>query len=83
MQKRITEEEIETATRQLAASEQGRAALQKFDQVLDQGDFELDLLNQRAFLALLGGVWTGRPQRVREAIARALGQKAPRKQSRR
>ena len=69
MQKRITEEEIETAARQLATSEQGRAALQKFGQLLEQGGFELDLLNQRAFLALLGGVWTGRSQRVREAIA--------------
>jgi hypothetical protein len=71
MQKRITEEEIETAARQLATSEQGRAALQKFGQLLEQDAFELDLLNQRAFLALLGGVWTGRSQRVREAIARA------------
>ena len=77
MQKRITEEEMETAARQLATSEQGRAALQKFGQLLEQDDFGLDLLNQRAFLALLGGVWSGRSQRVREAMARALAQKPP------
>lgn len=80
MQKRITEEEIETAARQLATSEQGRAALQKFGQLLEQDDFELDLLNQRSFLALLGGVWTGRSQRVREAIARAVAHNPPTKQ---
>ena len=80
MQKLITEEEIETAARQLATSEQGRAALQKFGRLLEQDDFELDLLNQRAFLALLGGIWTGRSQRVREAIVRALAQKPPVKQ---
>jgi hypothetical protein len=79
MQNRITEEEIETAARQLATSEQGRMALQKFGQLLEQGDFALDLLNQRAFLALLGGVWTDRSQRVREAMARALAQKTPAK----
>jgi hypothetical protein len=76
MQKRITEDEIETAARQLATNEQGRAALQKFGQMLGQEDFELDLLNQRAFLTLLGGAWTARSQRVREAIARALSEPA-------
>jgi hypothetical protein len=80
MQTRITEDEIETAARQLATSDQGRAALQKFGQWIEQDDFGLDLLNQRAFLALLGGVWTGRSQRVREAIARAVAQKLPARQ---
>ena len=76
MQTRITEQEIETAARQLAHSEQGRAALQKFGQLLEHDDFSLDLLNQRAFLALLGGVWTDRAEVVRGAVARAMSSKS-------
>lgn len=72
MQTRITPEEIEAATRQLAKTPRGRVAMQRLLDALDKGGFDLDLLDQRAFLALLGGVWTNQGDKVREIVRQAV-----------
>jgi hypothetical protein len=72
MQTRITPEEMQAAARQLAKSAQGRAAGKRLLTLLDGDDLELDLLNQRAFLALLGGAWMGQADVARESIRAAL-----------
>lgn len=73
MQTHITPDEIQAATRQLAKSENGRAALLWLSDGMDAAATDLDLLDQRAFLALLGGVWHGQAgvvkARVRETLA--------------
>jgi hypothetical protein len=68
MQTRITVDEIHAAARQLAKHENGRAALQSLAQALEHGALEIGLLDQRAFLALLGGAWMGQ----RETVCRIL-----------
>ena len=72
MQTRITVEEMQAAARQLAKTERGREAMKRFVALLNEGEFDLDLLDQRAFLALLGGVWNGRTAEVRATMAQAL-----------
>lgn len=72
MQTRITIEEMQAAARQLAKTERGRAAMQRLMEALDKGGFDLDLLDQRAFLALLGGAWNGQAEKVREILAQAI-----------
>lgn len=72
MQTRITVSEMHAAARQLAKTEQGREAMKRFVAMLKEGDFELDLLDQRAFLALLGGVWNGGAADVCEIMTQAL-----------
>ena len=74
MQTRITEDEIDAATRQLAKSPRGRADLRRLDAALETEDFCLDLLDQRAFLALLGGAWAGQRPKVREAMRNRLSE---------
>ena len=72
MQTRITDEEIQAAARQLTKLPRGRAAMQRLADALQTEDLCLDLLDQRAFLALLGGAWNGQRPRVREAMVAAL-----------
>jgi hypothetical protein len=72
MQTRITVEEMQAAARQLAKTERGREAMKRFVALLSEGEFDLDLLDQRAFLALLGGVWNGRTREVRATMTQAL-----------
>ena len=72
MQTRITQDEMKAAARQLGKSEEGRAALQRLLTLLDGPTVDLDLLNQRAFLALLGGAWTGKLEAARAAIRSTL-----------
>ena len=74
MQTRITREEIQAAARQLGRSSQGRAALQQLLTLLESDIVELDLLNQRAFLALLGGGWKGQAELAREAARTVLSE---------
>ena len=75
MQTRITVDEMHAAARQLAKSEQGRAAMKRLQTWLEEDNTKLTLLNQRALLALLGGAWSGRvPQAcavMRTALAEA------------
>jgi hypothetical protein len=65
------------AARQLATNERGRAALSRLLTLLEGGEIDLDLLDQRAFLALLGGAWTGQVDIACECIRHAL-QEPPR-----
>jgi hypothetical protein len=74
MQTRITPEEMHAAARQLARSERGRAALSRLLTLLEGEDMNLDLLNQRAFLALLGGAWTGQVAGACDSIRAALSE---------
>ena len=60
------------AARQLVKNERGRVALIRLLTLLEGGDMDLDLLNQRAFLALLGGAWTGQAGVACESIRHAL-----------
>jgi hypothetical protein len=75
MQTRITPDEIHAAARRLAMTERGRASMQRLQHALDTGGLDLDLLDQRAFLALLGGVWTNQVDDVRAAMGEALAAK--------
>jgi hypothetical protein len=72
MQTRITTDEIQAATRQLVKSDRGRTAMERLEDLLGEDGLELDLLDQRAFLALLGGAWTGQAGSVRAAIGQSL-----------
>jgi hypothetical protein len=72
MQTRITPEEMAAAARQLAKSDRGRAALARLLTLLDGEEMDLDLLNQRAFLALLGGAWAGKADVACGCIRTAL-----------
>jgi hypothetical protein len=72
MQTRITPEEMEAASRQLAKTQQGRAAMRQLIVLMDGGALDLDLLDQRALLALLGGIWSGRGDAAREFIRTSL-----------
>lgn len=75
MQTRITVEEMHAAARQLAKHERGRQAMRELAQALESNRLDLDLLDQRAFLALLGGAWMGQRETVcaimRETLASA------------
>ena len=77
MQTRITPEEMAAAACQLARTERGRANLQRVLDLLHGDVLDLDFLDQRAFLALLGGVWTGQADAAREAIRTALRTESP------
>lgn len=68
MQTRITTEEMEAAARQLGKHERGRAAMRQLAELLEVGGLDLDLLDQRAFLALLGGAWMGQRAKVCEIL---------------
>lgn len=68
MQTRITPDEMRAAARQLAKSERGRTALKRLTELVASGEFDLDFLDQRACLALLGGLWSGQKDAVTEAI---------------
>jgi len=59
---------MRAAARQLSKHERGRAALRQLDQLLRAGEFDLDLLDQRAFLTLLGGAWMGHRAQVCEVV---------------
>lgn len=72
MQTRITAEEIDAATRQLAKHERGRTAMQWLVQAVRADALDLDLLDQRAFLALLGGAFLGQREKVRDTIQETL-----------
>jgi hypothetical protein len=72
MQTRITADEMEAAARQLSRSERGQAVMRRLADLLKEDDLDLDLLDQRAFLALLGGVWTHRASDVGRIIEAAL-----------
>lgn len=72
MQTRITPDEMQAAARQLAKTDHGRTAMQRLLDVLEDDALDLDLLDQRAFLALLGGAWTGQREKVREVLRTTL-----------
>ena len=72
MQTRITPEEVEAAARRLATTDRGRGALEALVTLIDTPAGDLALLDQRAFLALLGAAWKGDAVRVREAARAAL-----------
>jgi hypothetical protein len=74
MQTRITREEMLAAARQLARSEEGKVALRQLTALMEGGNMGLDLLNQRAFLALLGGAWAGQVDVARDSIRDALAE---------
>ncbi len=76
MQTRITVEEMQAAARILAKSEQGRVILQRLSAWVEADAVDLDLLNQRAFLALLGGAWAGKSSEALAAIRDALADSA-------
>ena len=59
---------MRAAARQLAKSERGRMALKRLAELATSNELDLDFLDQRAFLALLGGVWTGQKEAVAEAL---------------
>lgn len=72
MQTRITPDEIEAAARQLAKSDNGRHAMRRLLEWIESGDVDIGFLDQRAFLALLGGVWTGQKDKAGESIRAAF-----------
>lgn len=76
MQNHITPDEIQAAAKLLAKHARGRAALQRLAAALDAGDLDLGLLDQRAFLTLLGGVWKGERETVAAAMREALASPA-------
>lgn len=59
---------MRAAVRQLSKHERGQAALRQLNQLLRAGEFDLDLLDQRAFLTLLGGAWLGHRAQVCEIV---------------
>jgi len=63
---------MQAAARQLAKTERGRVAMERLAALMDAGELNLDFLDQRAFLALLGGVWSGQTEKVREAVRAVL-----------
>ena len=67
---------MQAASRQLAKTERGRAVMQQLVQLLDSNVLDLDLLDQRALLALLGGVWSGQAVTAREVVRTTLAQGA-------
>jgi hypothetical protein len=78
MQTRITPDELQAAARQLAKTERGRLAMQRLHALLEGDALDLDLLDQRAFLALVGGAWTGQREKTRDVIGATLGGAKPR-----
>lgn len=42
--------------------------MERLAELVERGEIDLDLLDQRAFLALLGGAWTGQ----RETLCKIL-----------
>ncbi len=76
MQNHITPDEVQAAARLLAKHARGRAALQRLAAALDSGDIDLGLLDQRAFLTLLGGAWKGERETVAAAMREALASPA-------
>lgn len=72
MQTRITPDEMQAAARQLAKTERGRIAMQRLLDVLEGDGLDLDLLDQRAFLTLLGGAWKGQRDMVRDVMRATL-----------
>lgn len=71
MQTRITVDEMRAALRQLSKHERGQAALRHLDALLRAGELDLDLLDQRAFLTLLGGAWAGHRDQVIAVLSEA------------
>ncbi len=63
---------MQAAARQLAKHERGRAALRELAQALEADRLHLDLLDQRAFLALLGGAWMGHREAVSAIVRETL-----------
>lgn len=76
MQNHITPDEVQAAARLLAKHPRGRAALQRLAAALEAGDLDLGLLDQRAFLTLLGGAWKGEREAVASALRDALSSPA-------
>lgn len=72
MQNHITPDEIQAAAKLLAKHARGRAALQRLAAAVESGDLDLGLLDQRAFLTLLGGAWKGERAAVTAAARDAL-----------
>lgn len=72
MQNHITPDEIQAAAKLLAKTARGRAALQRLAAAVESGDLDLGLLDQRAFLTLLGGTWKGERETVAAALRDAL-----------
>jgi hypothetical protein len=72
MQTRITPEEMQAAARQLARTDRGRAAMDRLARLIESDTLDLDLLDQRAFLALLGGAWNGQAEKVQDVIHTTL-----------
>ena len=73
MQTRITTEELQAAARQLAKHDCGLEAMRRLEQALGGNGLDIDLLDQRAFLALLGGAWMGQREKVCEILRDTLG----------
>lgn len=76
MQNHITPDEIQAAARLLAKHARGRAAMQRLAAAIDSGDLDLGLLDQRAFLTLLGGAWKGDRETVSATLRDALASPA-------
>jgi hypothetical protein len=76
MQTRITSDEMHAAARQLAKTENGRTAMQRLLDLAEDDELALGLLDQHAFLALLGGVWTGQKETACEAMREILADKS-------
>jgi hypothetical protein len=72
MQTRITIDEMTAAARHLAKTENGRRALQRMLELWDDGGLDLDLLDRHAFLALLGGAWSGHADEMRNIVNQAI-----------
>ena len=68
MQNRITVDEMHAAARQQSKHDRGQAALLQLELLLRAGELDLDLLDQRAFLTLLGGAWMGQREQVCEIV---------------
>lgn len=65
---------MQAAARQLARSECGRDAMERLLVLMDDECIDLTLLNQRAFLALLGAAWTDRAPEACAIMREALKQ---------
>ena len=76
MQNHITPDEVQAAAKLLAKHARGRAAMQRLAAALEAGELDLGLLDQRAFLTLLGGAWKGERETVSAALRDALASPA-------
>ena len=65
---------MQAAARQLAKTESGRDAMTRLLPLLENGRLDLGFLDQRAFLALLGGAWLGQRSHYSTSEYRGRGE---------